>query len=77
MINQQIIPLVIHLENKKYLSNAYGNIGIYFERMGSLDSAVIYNIRSFEISLEKDKYKCYNNLGRIYQRLGDTNKSLE
>lgn len=77
ILNKQVLSMVGDFENKKYLCSAYSNLGIYFERKGTIDSALHYNLLALEIVRDERKFITQNNLGRIYRRQGDINKSLE
>lgn len=55
---------------------ALNNLGIYEERVGSLDSALMYYEQSLAVS-DFESYRLYNNLGRLYTRQNKIHKAIE
>ncbi|MBI9037242.1 MAG: tetratricopeptide repeat protein [Bacteroidales bacterium] len=68
------------MDDPMEIAGAYSNIGLTYNRMNMLDSALFYHEKSLEIRLELNDKRCigisYANLGEINQQNGNYNKAL-
>jgi signal transduction histidine kinase/lipopolysaccharide biosynthesis regulator YciM len=75
------LKLASKIADKKWISQAYNDIGISCYKTGELDSALIYYTKSYEIRKKlNDKSligSVLSKIGLVYQDLGNYNKALE
>jgi len=61
--------------------SSYGNLGVAYERLGDLKTAIDYLERCLKIAKEvKDKAgegQAYDNLGKAYQSLGNFKAAID
>jgi two-component system, NtrC family, sensor kinase len=81
MYSLPAIKLAKKLNFKTGLAHAYNNLGFYYRNAGLNDSSIYCMLQSFRISRELKKYyeagDALNNLGYVYQQLGDRKASMQ
>lgn len=75
------LKLAQKIDDKKWISQAYNDIGIAFYKMNKPDSALVYYSKSFEIRKQINNKALMgailSKIGLIYQDLGNYNKALQ
>ncbi|MEZ4918535.1 MAG: response regulator [Saprospiraceae bacterium] len=75
--NERLLVLAQKNQSKKFEAAALNNIAMFFERSGSLDSAMHYNQKVLLINPPEDRFGTLNNIGRIYSQQKNFNQAIK
>lgn len=75
--DMKVLNITLKTNNKKNISKAYNNLGLYYDNMNDNNKALEYYNKSLEFSEEKEKATAYNNIAIIYDNLNNYDKSNE